>query len=212
MNNYVSPEAYNNKNLVSSSDTYSLGLIMYQLLNKNRLPFVNLFVKNKAAVEARMEGLEIPNLKRRNQELMQIIIKACSKDAANRYKETYLMRDALQKLLDSGSLNNENDLSGNNQQNLGKTISIYDNQNIVPLNLPINKNSATQTKQQELKGIKGEKVRIVKVDVDKHKEIAAYYQIQSVPTLMIFKDGKQLWRQSGVMRANDLSIILAQYE
>ena len=54
--------------------------------------------------------------------------------------------------------------------------------------------------------------RFVKVDVDKHKEIAAYYQIQSVPTLMIFKNGKQLWRQSGVMRANDLSIILAQYE
>ena len=65
---------------------------------------------------------------------------------------------------------------------------------------------------EELKGIKGEKVRIVKVDVDKHKEIAAYYQIQSVPTLMIFKNGKQLWRQSGVMRANDLSTILAQYE
>ena len=65
---------------------------------------------------------------------------------------------------------------------------------------------------EELEGIKGEKVRIVKVDVDKHKEIAAYYQIQSVPTLMIFKDGKQLWRQSGVMRANDLSTILAQYE
>lgn len=65
---------------------------------------------------------------------------------------------------------------------------------------------------EELKGIKREKVRIVKVDVDKHKEIAAYYQIQSVPTLMIFKDGKQLWRQSGVMRANDLSTILAQYE
>ena len=65
---------------------------------------------------------------------------------------------------------------------------------------------------EELTGIKGEKVRIVKVDVDKHKEIAAYYQIQSVPTLMIFKDGKQLWRQSGVMRANDLSTILAQYE
>lgn len=62
---------------------------------------------------------------------------------------------------------------------------------------------------EELKGIK---VRIVKVDVDKHKEIAAYYQIQSVPTLMIFKNGKQLWRQSGVMRANDLSTILAQYE
>ena len=39
-----------------------------------------------------------------------------------------------------------------------------------------------ETYLEELKGIKGEKVRIVKVDVDKHKEIAAYYQIQSVPT------------------------------
>lgn len=65
---------------------------------------------------------------------------------------------------------------------------------------------------EELKRMKGEKARIVKVDVDKHQKIASYYQIQSVPTLMIFKDGKQLWRQSGIMRANDLSNILAEYE
>lgn len=64
----------------------------------------------------------------------------------------------------------------------------------------------------ELKSMKGEKVRIVKIDVDKHQKLASYYQIQSVPTLMIFKDGKQLWRQSGVIRANDLSNILAEYE
>lgn len=64
----------------------------------------------------------------------------------------------------------------------------------------------------ELKSQKGEKVRIVKIDVDKHQQLASYYQIQSVPTLMIFKDGKQLWRQSGVIRANDLSNILAEYE
>lgn len=64
----------------------------------------------------------------------------------------------------------------------------------------------------ELKSMKGEKVKIVKIDVDKHQELASYYQIQSVPTLMIFKDGKQLWRQSGVIRANDLSNILAEYE
>ena len=50
---------------------------------------------------------------------------------------------------------------------------------------------------EDVKAMKGEKVRVVKVDVDKHQELAAYYQIQSVPTLMIFKDGKQLWRQSG---------------
>ena len=58
---------------------------------------------------------------------------------------------------------------------------------------------------EDVKAMKGEKVRVVKVDVDKHQELAAYYQIQSVPTLMIFKDGKQLWRQSGVLQAKELS-------
>ena len=65
---------------------------------------------------------------------------------------------------------------------------------------------------EDVKAMKGEKVRVVKVDVDKHQELAAYYQIQSVPTLMIFKDGKQLWRQSGVLQARELSELLAQYE
>lgn len=65
---------------------------------------------------------------------------------------------------------------------------------------------------EELKKMKGDKVRIVKVDVDKHRELAAQYNIQSVPTLMIFKNGQQLWRQSGVVRANELSSILEQYE
>lgn len=40
---------------------------------------------------------------------------------------------------------------------------------------------------EDVKAMKGEKVRVVKVDVDKHQELAAYYQIQSVPTLMIFR-------------------------
>ena len=65
---------------------------------------------------------------------------------------------------------------------------------------------------EDVKAMKGEKVRVVKVDVDKHQELAAYYQIQSVPTLMIFKDGKQLWRQSGVLQAKELSELLARYE
>ncbi len=65
---------------------------------------------------------------------------------------------------------------------------------------------------EELKTMKGDKVRIVKIDVDKHRELATQYNIQSVPTLMIFKNGQQLWRQSGVMRVNELSSILEQYE
>ena len=65
---------------------------------------------------------------------------------------------------------------------------------------------------EEVKEIKGDAVRIVKIDVDQHNELAASYQIQSVPTLMVFKNGEMLWRQSGVMQAKDLCNLLSQYE
>ena len=51
---------------------------------------------------------------------------------------------------------------------------------------------------QELKGMVDENVRVIKIDVDKNPEIAAKYQIRGVPTLMIFKNGNLVWRQSGV--------------
>ena len=50
----------------------------------------------------------------------------------------------------------------------------------------------------------GDKVRILKIDVDKNQAIAQKWQIQSVPTIAIFKQGKQLFRQSGVLQANQL--------
>ena len=58
----------------------------------------------------------------------------------------------------------------------------------------------------------GDKAEIVKVDVDKEKELAAQFRIQSVPTLIIFKNGKQLWRQSGVISANALVKLLKEYQ
>lgn len=65
---------------------------------------------------------------------------------------------------------------------------------------------------EELKSIVGEKARIVKIDVDKHQEIAQVYNIQSVPTLVIFKEGLVVWRQSGVMQAKDLKAIIEQHQ
>ncbi|MEX1188493.1 MAG: thioredoxin [Bacteroidia bacterium] len=61
---------------------------------------------------------------------------------------------------------------------------------------------------KQVAGALGDKVRIIKVDVDKNPQAAAAYKIQGVPTLILFKSGKQLWRQSGVLQAGELSKII----
>jgi thioredoxin 1 len=50
----------------------------------------------------------------------------------------------------------------------------------------------------------GSAARIIKIDVDKNPGISSKYQISSVPTLILFKDGQQLWRKSGVVPASQL--------
>jgi thioredoxin 1 len=61
---------------------------------------------------------------------------------------------------------------------------------------------------KELKSMTGETVTILKVDIDKNPAVAASYNIQSVPTLMIFRKGEVKWRQSGVVRAGQLKAAL----
>lgn len=56
-----------------------------------------------------------------------------------------------------------------------------------------------------------EKIEIIKVDVDKNRAIASKYQIRGVPTFMLFKKGKLLWRQSGMLYKEDLISIIEQY-
>jgi len=64
---------------------------------------------------------------------------------------------------------------------------------------------------KEVKGMLGAQVTIIKVDVDKHKELASHYEIRGVPTLMIFKNSNVLWRQSGVVPAKQLESIIQQF-
>lgn len=57
----------------------------------------------------------------------------------------------------------------------------------------------------------GDAVSILKVDVDKNPQAAAAYQVQGVPTLILFKQGKVLWRQSGVVQKNGLVGVINKF-
>jgi thioredoxin 1 len=57
----------------------------------------------------------------------------------------------------------------------------------------------------------GAKIKIVKIDVDKNQLLASKYQVRGVPTLLLFRNGKQVWRQSGVLQKNDIISTIKQH-
>lgn len=56
----------------------------------------------------------------------------------------------------------------------------------------------------DVKNILKDRVKVLKIDVDKNQKIASVYQVQGVPTLILFQKGKIMWRQSGVVPAHEL--------
>ena len=62
-----------------------------------------------------------------------------------------------------------------------------------------------------LKDVKKEledSIKIIKIDVDRNQALANKYQVRGVPTMILFKNGKQVWRQSGVVQKNDILNII----
>lgn len=64
---------------------------------------------------------------------------------------------------------------------------------------------------QEVKSIVKDDVKIIKVNVDQHQDLAAEFSVRGVPTMLLFKEGKMLWRQSGVLSTKDLVGIIQNH-
>lgn len=63
---------------------------------------------------------------------------------------------------------------------------------------------------REIAGEMGERVKVIKIDVDKNPELATKYRIQGVPTLMLFKKGEIKFRQAGMMSKPQIMNVLMQ--
>lgn len=65
---------------------------------------------------------------------------------------------------------------------------------------------------KEVKDNLKDRVSIIKIDVDKNQALAAKYQVRGVPTMLLFKNGKQVWRQSGMLQKDELiNVITTPY-
>lgn len=64
----------------------------------------------------------------------------------------------------------------------------------------------------ELKKAIGEKATILKIDVDKNEELATLYRVMSVPTLVLFKSGEAIWRESGYHDLNTLKTLIEKFQ
>lgn len=143
--NYISPEAYNKKLTSESSDLYSLGLVMYHLLNGN-LPFINEKNDEEAAFKERMNGTELPNIENVNSKLLKIIIKACSFDELYRYQNASEMKKDLESLTMLSTTKKQIIF---NSSKMNDTISVFDN-NLLSRQGKINQEINYQRKKSKI--------------------------------------------------------------
>ena len=106
---YMAPEVYNNQPYGHAADIYSLGMVLYWLLNERRTPFLPLPPKTPTATDeerardSRFAGFPIPEPAHGSNELKRIVLKACAFSPEERYKNAAEMRDDLLPLARNGT-------------------------------------------------------------------------------------------------------------
>lgn len=125
MYTYMAPELYKGEKSGASVDIYSLGMVMYQLLNYNREPFLPTppesftFEQKENALMRRMKGDGLPNPCQASEDLSKVILKACSFNPNERYKSPSEMYDALNRIQDK------------EKHIIEDTANSYDNYNLI---------------------------------------------------------------------------------
>lgn len=113
---YMAPEVYNGKPYNNSVDTYSLGIVMYKLINDNRTPFLPAapqqitFQNKEEALVRRLKGDKIPFPARASNEFAAVVLNACEYDPSHRYASATEMKNALE------------DVRTNNNRTYGGTV------------------------------------------------------------------------------------------
>lgn len=121
--NYIAPEIYNQEMPDYTSDIYSLGLVMYKLLNDNKLPFVDNITSEKKAVDQRLSGKALPKIKGVNPDVMQVLEKACAFKKMDRYQSATEFAAELKQahFKIAGNVHKKKE-----ESNFNKTISIQE--------------------------------------------------------------------------------------
>ena len=102
---YMAPEIYRGDAYGSSVDVYSLGIVLYRLLNDNRTPFLPEYPApishsdREKALAKRISGAQLPRPKNADGRLAEIVMKACAYDPKERYSSPMQMRDELEAIL-----------------------------------------------------------------------------------------------------------------
>lgn len=128
---YMAPEVYYGKSYDKTVDIYSLGLVLYQLLNGNRAPFLPLaptpikFSDRENALKKRMNGENVPPLSIGNTKLNEIVLKACSFASENRYKTAEAMLFDLSNVFSTDEPKREKIVTLHKD---GKFIDVYESE------------------------------------------------------------------------------------